>query len=80
MNYGGAVHLDDSEFDVHVAITELAVGADARIVDEQVDGYAAVFGELTFRFRPKCTYFWVICRSAEPFDSCLSLALLSFIF
>jgi len=55
VNHGGAVHLHDSEFALHIAMAELTVGADAGIVYQQVDSYAPFFGERKNLFRP----FWL---------------------
>jgi len=45
VNHGGTVHLHDSEFGLRIAIAERTVGTEARIVDQQVDGFAPFFGE-----------------------------------
>ena len=45
MNQSRAVHLDDPEFAFAVTRAERAVGADARIVDQQVDCDAPLLSE-----------------------------------
>jgi hypothetical protein len=45
VNDGGAIHLYDSEFAGAVAGGELTVGAETRVIDQQVDDDAAVVGE-----------------------------------
>ena len=44
-NQSRAVHVDDPEFASEITRAELAVGADTRIVDQEVDCYASLLSE-----------------------------------
>src|ERR1035441_7745398 len=44
-NQSRAVHVDDPKFTFKITRAELAVGADTRIVDQEVNRYASLFSE-----------------------------------